>query len=109
MIGMDTVGNKVSFDFVFDQQWSIVGGKGVSSWGKEVNKVELKVHRGIEKLGEVRVHRMISVANENVLEPIADNVTCSVCVSIGGHGWINLTSDGWNQRCGYRRIRVSVE
>ena len=108
-VSMDTVSNQMVFDFGFDQQWNIVVGKVGSSLVTEVVKVKFEVHRGIEKPGEVRVHRMISVANENVLEPIADDVSCAVCVSIGGHGWINLTSGGRNQRCGYRRIRVSVE
>ena len=93
LVSMNTVSNKVIFDFGFNQQWNIVGGKVVSSLVKEVSKVKLKVHRGVEELGEVRVHRMISIANENGFEPIAHVVTCCrwVCISVGGHGWIKLT------------------
>ena len=93
LVSMNTVSNKVIFDFGFNQQWNIVGGKVVSSLVTEVSKVKLKVHRGVEKLGEVRVHQMISVANENGFQPIAHNVMCCrwVCISVGGHGWIKLT------------------
>ena len=91
-VSMDTVSNKMVFDFGFDQQWDVVVGKVGSTLVTEVFKVELEVHRGIEKLGEVRVHRMISVANENGFEPIAHVVTCCrwVCISVGGHGWMKL-------------------
>ena len=75
----------MSFDFVFNQRWNIVVDKVVSALVTEFIKVKLEVHRGIEKLGEVRVHRMINVANEDGLEPIAHDLTCLVCISIGGH------------------------
>jgi len=83
LVSMNTVGNKVGFDFVFNQCRNIVVDKVVSTLVTEFIKVKLKVHRGIEEPGEVRVHRMIRVANENGLESVAHDLTGLVC--IGGH------------------------
>ena len=91
LVGMNTVSNKVSFDFVLNQRWNIVVDKVGSSLVTEFIEFKFEVHRGIEKLGEVRVHRMVSVVNEDGLEPIAHDLTCLVCISVGGHDWVGLT------------------